>query len=145
MVPPLIVVDVSVNGKQAKALLDTGSLADFMSTQFSDQLNSKCIPLTKPLLVSLAVVGSCTVANYCMDAHLQYAGVNSVRHFDIINLDNYDIILGTPFLYQHKVQLGFNDTRVHIGSTDPLPIRGECISKVSSRLVDIIEQDIEKC
>ena len=24
------------------------------------------------------------------------------------NLDNYDVILGTPFLYQHKVAIGLN-------------------------------------
>ena len=30
------------------------------------------------------------------------------RHFDIVNLNNYNAILGTPFLYQYQVVIGFN-------------------------------------
>jgi hypothetical protein len=145
LVPPPIVITIQIDGKEARTLLDTGSLGDFMSTRFADQMKNRRVPLTKPLPVSLAVTGSRTMANYCVDARLQYGGINSVRHFDIINLDNYDIILGTPFLYQHRVQHGFNDSRVHIGSAEPLPLRGERISKVSSRLMDLVETDIERC
>ena len=145
LVPRPIVVDVLVEGKKARALLDSGSLADFMSTRFADQLKNRRVPLAKPLPVSLAVAGSRSVANYCMDARLQYGDIDSVRHFDILNLENYDLILGTPFLYQHRVQIGFNDPRVHVGSPEPLPIRGEHVSKVSSRLVDVVESELEKC
>ena len=55
------------------------------------------------------------------------------------------MILGIPFLFQHRVQLGFNDLTVNVGSTDPLPIRGERLGKVSARLIDVIEEDTEKC
>ncbi|KAF8574980.1 hypothetical protein K439DRAFT_1641768 [Ramaria rubella] len=57
------------------------------------------IALTKPLPVQLAVSGSRTVIN-----------------FDIINLDSYDLILGTPFLFQHKVLMGFHPSQVAVGS-----------------------------
>ena len=42
--------------------------------------------------------------------------------FDIINLNSYDLILVTPWMYQHQLCLGFNPPRVIIGSDDALPV-----------------------
>ena len=72
------------------------------------------------------------MSNYSMIAHFEYEGIDSQRYFDILNLDGYDLILGTPFLFQHQIKIGFNDSTVNIGSTDPLPIRGERLGKVLS-------------
>ena len=85
------------------------------------------------------------MSNYSTIARFEYEGIDSQRYFDILNLDGYDLILGTPFLFQHQIKIGFNDSTVNIGSTDPLPIRGERLGKVSSRLIDVIEEDTEKC
>ena len=105
-------VVVKVNGQPTRALLDSGSLGDFMSTTLADQLRVKKIPLEKPLPVQLAVQGSRTRANYGAKVNLQYQGINCDRYFDVINLDGYDLILGMPFLFQHKVSIGSNDPRV---------------------------------
>ena len=85
------------------------------------------------------------MSNYSMEARIEYKGINSIRHFDILNLDGYNLILGTPFLFQHRIQLGFNNSTVNVGSADPLPIRGEQLGKVSARLIDVIEEDTKKC
>ena len=42
--------------------------------------------------------------------------------FDIINLNDYDVISGTPWLYQHKVSVGFNPACIGIGSNMSIPI-----------------------
>jgi predicted aspartyl protease len=57
-IPKLIVFVMSVNGHPVPALVDTGSLADFMSTTLADQLKVEKGQLEKPLLVQLAVQGS---------------------------------------------------------------------------------------
>jgi hypothetical protein len=51
-----------------------------------------------------------------------------MKSFDIINLSNYDLILGTPFLYQHKVILTLNEPTVEIGTLIPEPVKGENVS-----------------
>ena len=33
-------------------------------------------------------------------------GVEEDRRFDVINLDGYDVTLGTPFLFQHQEIVG---------------------------------------
>jgi transposase InsO family protein len=142
-VPRPVVVIAKVNGHPTRALLDSGSLGDFMSTTLADQLKVEKIPLEKPLPVQLAVQGSRTRANYGTKVNLQYQGINSSRYFDIINLDGYDLILGTPFMYQHKVSIGLNDPRVMIGSSEPLPMEGENVAVLTSRAIDVLEEQLE--
>ena len=114
-----------------------------MSTTLADQLKVEKIPLEKPLPVQLAVQGSRTRANYGTKVNLQYQGINSNWYFDIINLDGYDLILGTPFMYQHKVSVGLNDPRVVVGSPGPLPMVGENVAVLTSRAIDVLEEQLE--
>jgi hypothetical protein len=58
MVPKPVVVVVRINENPARALLDSGSLGDFMSTSLADQLKVKKTALEKPLTLQLAVQGS---------------------------------------------------------------------------------------
>ena len=62
-----------------------------------------------------------------------------------MNLDNYDIILGTLFLFQHWVSIGFNDSRLWIESAIPLPITGEQVTVISSKVIDTYDWEINKC
>ena len=60
--------------------------------------------------------------NATASAQLQHQGINKQCTFDIINLNSYDLILGTPWMYQHQLCLGFNPPHVIIGSDDALPV-----------------------
>jgi hypothetical protein len=126
-VPKPIVIMVQIEGQPTWALIDSGSLGDFMSTTLADQLWVKKILLEKPLAVQLAVQGSRTRANYGTKVKLKYQDIKSDHYFNIINLDGYDLILGTPFLYQHKVMIGLNSLQVVIGSAEPLPMTGDTV------------------
>lgn len=144
-VPSPMIVVVHVNGSPARALIDSGSCADFLSTKFADQIGVRRMPLAKPLSVQLATQGSRSKITYCTSARLEFGTIDCDRHFDIMNLDNYDVILGTPFLYQHQVSIGFNDARIWIESPAPLPLEGEQVEVLSSRVMDTYEYEIEKC
>lgn len=135
---------VQVNGKPARALIDSGSLADFMSTTLADQLKVTKTELAKPLIVQLAVQGSRSTVKYCTDVQFSYAEVSGKRHFDIMNVDGYDLILGTPFIYQHEVLIGLNPPRVVIGSPQPKPLKGDQVTSLSSRLIDVLESKLDK-
>ena len=118
-----IVVKVEVNGHPVRALLDSGSLGDFVSSTLVDQLSIAREALDSPLSLHLAVQGSRSKVNARATIKLQYQTIVEIRTLDIINLNNYDLILGTPWMYQHKICLGFNPARVVIGSDEALPIR----------------------
>jgi hypothetical protein len=96
-------VKATVNGHPARALLDSGSLGDFMSSTLADQLNVQRSTLDVPLALQLAVQGSRSKVNMRAMVELRYQDISKTRTFDVINLNNYDLILGTPWMHQHQV------------------------------------------
>ncbi|KAI0069667.1 hypothetical protein K474DRAFT_1610134, partial [Panus rudis PR-1116 ss-1] len=143
LLPEPVVVIVNINGHPARALLDSGSLADFMSSKLAHQLGVRSFKLTKPLPVQLAVQGSQAKINLGCKAGISYQTVNEEQYFDIINLLNYDLILGTPFLFQHQVTLGMNPTTVVVGSPRALPIEGKQVRVLESRAAELYEDKLE--
>ncbi|RPD56922.1 hypothetical protein L226DRAFT_468051, partial [Lentinus tigrinus ALCF2SS1-7] len=143
-IPRLIVVHVEVNGQTLRALLDTGSMADFISTTVVDQLKLEQEVLAKPIPVQLAVHGSRSKVNCCVNVDFKYQTISTRRRFDVVNLDTYDMILGTLFIFQHKVALGMNPTRISIGSDEPVEIQGEETVVLAFAAVELLEDELEK-
>lgn len=112
ILPKPIVVQVRINGQLAWALVDSRSLGDFMSSTLADQLKVKRETLDAPLGLQLTVQGFSSKINATMEPRLQYQGIDATQHFDIINLNSYDVILGMPWLYQHSVCIGWNPARL---------------------------------
>ena len=144
VVPKPVVVVVHINGHPARALLDSGSLGDFVSTSLVDQLKLTKVKLKKPLALQLAVQGSCSKVNWGVHGEFRYQGISGKRYFDVANLSNYDLILGTPWLFQHRVTVGLNPACVVVGSDEPLPIRGDDVARIASRAVELLEENLEK-
>ena len=57
-----------------------------------------------------------------MSAQLKYQGIDEQCTFDIINLNSYNLILGTPWMYQHQICLGFNPSHIIVGIDEALLI-----------------------
>ena len=143
-VPEPIVILAKINGHQIRALLDTGSMADFLSTTVVDQLGLQKEYYLKPLSVQLAVHGSRSKINCGARVNFQYQAINCERRFDIANLDNYDAILGTPFLFQHKVAVGINPSCVVVGSNKPVELEGPDMITISSAAADLLNDGLDK-
>ncbi|KAJ8580557.1 hypothetical protein M405DRAFT_753099 [Rhizopogon salebrosus TDB-379] len=124
LLPRSLVVIVLINDRPCRALLDSGSLTDFISTTVVDQLKLKFDLLDKPIPLQLAVSGSRSAVKATTTVDLKYQSISGPRTLDIANLETYDVILGMPFLFQHQVLLGFNPSEIKIRSVEPLPIRG---------------------
>ena len=68
--------------------------------------------------------------------------IDCERKFDLVNLDNYDAILGTLFLYQHQVAIGFNPSHVIIGSSEPLEMKGPEITTITLAAADLLNEGL---
>ncbi|KAF8752463.1 hypothetical protein RHS01_07674 [Rhizoctonia solani] len=137
-VPNTLIVEAKLEGESVRVLLDSGCQTDMVSTTIVDQLRLPKVKLTKPLQVQLAMAGSRGTLHYGVKARIEYQGIDEYRDFDVGNLDNYDLILGTPFLFQHSVRLSFNPYGVYIGSTKSLPLDGEQVIQINSLSADIV-------
>ena len=125
LLPKPVVLRITINGHHTRALVDSGSLGDFISSTFVDQLHIKRNLFQKSIGLQLAVQGSRSKINAAVKVHLMYLGIIEERHFDVANLNDYDVILGTPWIYQHQVCIGLNPSRIVIGSDVALPITSE--------------------
>ena len=74
----------------------------------------------------------------------EYQDFKEERYFNIANISSYDLILGTPWLFQHGVSLGLNPTRVVVGSAKALPIRGIDVARIAARAVDVLEGKLDR-
>lgn len=133
-----------MNGQPAQALINTGSLADFVSLTLVEQLKLERIMLEKPLTIQLAVQGSQSKVNFSVKVHFQYQGTDYARYFDVINLQSYDMILGTPFLYQHQVMVGLNSPCIVLGSKVPLEMKGAQVSVLESQATEVYKESLEQ-
>ena len=143
VLPKLIVVVVKINGSPARVLLNSGSLGDFLSLTLADQLSLKKESLDSPLSLQLVVQGSRSKVNTRANVRLEYQGINESRTFDIINVNNYDVILGTPWMYQHQVCLGFNPARIVVGCDEPLAVTSGIDTKLMAAGITPEEQRLE--
>ncbi|KAG5634969.1 hypothetical protein H0H81_000194 [Sphagnurus paluster] len=132
VVPKPVVVVTKVNGHPARALLDSGSVSDFMSTTLADQLNVPKIQLQKPLPLQLAVQGSRSKVNFGTKVRLQYQDIDKERYFDIANLSGYDLILGTPWWFQHGISVGMNPACVVVTYPTLVAIQGNGVSRIAA-------------
>ncbi|KAG8693823.1 hypothetical protein FRC09_010274 [Ceratobasidium sp. 395] len=62
--PKPLVIQAMINGKPVRALIDSGSLGDFISTTAVDQLKLEHEALTKPIGLQMAVAGSKSSINF---------------------------------------------------------------------------------
>ena len=62
---------------------------------------------------------------------------------DVININNYDLILGTPWMYQHQICLGFNPVRVVVGSDTALPLKAGTDTKLMVLMMTLEEKRID--
>ena len=142
-VPKPLVVVVRINGHPAQALVDSGSLGDFISSTLVQQLNIKKRELTSPVPVQLAVQGSQSCINYGATAQFQYQSISEDRYFDVINLSSYNLILGTCFLFQHHITFGINPSCIVIESAKALPREGSGITQLAFRSMEMHEENLE--
>ena len=79
--------------------------------------------------------GSRSKVNARATLKFEYQDICEDRTFDVISINNYDLILGTPWMYQHQICLGFNLARAVIGSSIVLPLKASTDTKlIAARL-----------
>ena len=72
----------------------------------------------------------------------QYQNISEEHHLDIINISSYDVILGTPWMFQHQVCVGLNPSRMVVGSDAALHITGASIAGIASHALSLDSEDV---
>jgi hypothetical protein len=78
-----------------------------VSPEFATVAKIPAIKLQDQMTLQLAVTGSHSKINYGAWAMVNFGPINPKVYFNIANIDGYDIILGTPFMWEHRILLIF--------------------------------------
>ena len=103
-----------IGGVKAHCLINSGCEGIMISPGFIRVVKIEPFLLDKPIGIQLAVTGIKSVINYGTNATIKYNGKKLKEYFDIINIDYYDTILGTPFLRKCEVIIDFMNNCLRI-------------------------------
>lgn len=122
---------VKVNGLDAYALLDTGSTTVSVTHNFTRVAKLKVMQLENPVPLQLGMVGSRSMINFGARTRLALGLVcDDDAYLDIVNIDQYDIIISTLFMCKHGLVLDFEK--------DALTMRGEDIPTLTTGQEDLM-------
>jgi hypothetical protein len=87
-----------INGTRAHCLLDSGSKGIMISPKFTHVTGMKTFTLEQPIALQLVCIGSRSTINNGTHAIIKFGDCDIEEYFDIMNVEYYFVILGTPFL-----------------------------------------------
>ncbi|KZT19250.1 hypothetical protein NEOLEDRAFT_1078265 [Neolentinus lepideus HHB14362 ss-1] len=117
---------IRINGVLAHALFDSGSTLDCISLDFARIANILRFELRNPTSLQLGTVGSRSKVNYGTRLKLSVGGQTVDHYFDVVNIDHYNIVIGTPFLRASRTIMNFKDNTLSVfRKIVPSPPKGE--------------------
>lgn len=105
---------MKVNGLDALVLMDSGSTGDSISPEFARICGASTYELENPATLQLGCIGSRSRINYGTRVPIQIGDTVVESYLDVINLDRYDVVLGTPFMRRCGVLLDFENGTITV-------------------------------
>lgn len=106
---------VEVAGHLAYSMFDSGSTTNGMMPEYSHILRTPKVVLEEQVVLQLGCSGSRSKINFGTRAPVSFGPVqNTETYFDVVNLDRYDCVFGTPFMNEHGVNLDFKTREIVI-------------------------------
>ena len=120
-----IIADLKIGGTKALVLFDSGSDTDALSPDFVRACGIPVFKLDRSIPIQLGTKGSRSIIHYGTNTTVAFGSQLLDQYFDILNLDKYDAIIGTPWLNKYNATLDFNKKCVRMNgeSVEALPAR----------------------
>jgi hypothetical protein len=112
------IIMVKVNSQKAVALLDSGCTTDAVTLELTRIVGLKIYELKEQVQLQLGTRGSQAKINYGMKACIKYGPIEMCQYLDIVNIDRYNVTLGTVFMRKHRIVLDFKRDQVRIGDKE---------------------------
>ncbi|KAF8601848.1 hypothetical protein BDV93DRAFT_445091 [Ceratobasidium sp. AG-I] len=103
-----------VGSTLAHILFDSGSGTDMISPAFVHIARITPIKLEHPIGLQLATIGSRSKVNFGTNAKVEIGPVSTSHYFDVVNIEKYDIIIGTPFMRRFGLKLDFGSNTMDV-------------------------------
>ena len=105
---------VKINGQEAIVLPDSGCTMEEISLEMVQIVDLKVHQLMEQIPIQLGTKGSKSQINHGTKVCIKIGRVDNYHYFNVINIDRYDIIIGTVFMKQHGIVLDFKKDQVRM-------------------------------
>ena len=107
---------VEVAGGLAYTMFDSGSTTNGLTPEYSHIMRTPKVVLEEQVVLQLGCSGSRSKINFGTRTPVTLGPLKSHdTYFDIVNLDRYDCVFGTPFMNEHGIVLDFKRREVVVG------------------------------
>ncbi|KAF8124219.1 hypothetical protein EV363DRAFT_1403322 [Boletus edulis] len=97
-------------------MIDTGSTGNFVSPACAKITEMNIFSLEQQLTLQLGCIGSRSKITHGGKTCIVIGRKTSEIYFDVANIDQYDCILGIPFLREQQAVLNFLNQMIQIGN-----------------------------
>ncbi|KAF8451051.1 hypothetical protein L210DRAFT_3386278 [Boletus edulis BED1] len=97
-------------------MIDTENTGNFMSLAFVKITGMNIFPLEQQLMLQLGCIGSQLKITHGGKTHIEIGRKTSKIYFDVANINQYNCILGIPFLQEQQAVLNFLNQMIQIGN-----------------------------
>ena len=101
-----------------------------LSLEFTRATGIKMFSLEKPIALQLACIGSRLMINYGTHATIKIGCKVVKEYFNIVKVEHYDAILGTPFLRKMGIVLDFRSPGMAWIGNEVIPTRKVSFDKL---------------
>ena len=108
-------IEMKVNRCKVYIMIDTRSTGNFVSPAFAKVTRMKVFPLEQQLMLQLGCISSQSKITHGGKTHIELGSGTSEIYFDVANIEQYNCILGIPFLQEQQAVLNFTNQKVQIG------------------------------
>jgi hypothetical protein len=108
---------IKVNGIEAYTCWDSRSELDAISPNFTRATGVEPAAKKSALRICLGTKGSSATTSYEVSPTLDFGNTKFTHNLDVVNLDRWDLLLGSPFWNKHGVVLNYNDQTICFGDT----------------------------
>jgi hypothetical protein len=102
-----LAAEIEINRTKALTLFDSGSTTDLITPEFTFVTKAPQVKLEEQVVLQLGCVGSRSKISYRTKVPTNFGGIRDKVYFDLVNIDRYDCIIGTPFTNTYGVCLDF--------------------------------------
>ncbi|KAI0038528.1 hypothetical protein FA95DRAFT_1505505 [Auriscalpium vulgare] len=99
-------------------LFDSGSTTNGISHEAAHVAKLDVFQLKEPMTLQLGCVGSKSRVHFGTRSRVAVKGKEFPCFFDIVNIEHYDVILGTPFLKEYRAVLDFERNIIRFGDIE---------------------------
>jgi hypothetical protein len=101
-------------------------MTDSLSPDFTWVADLHSFQLIKQVALQLGCIGSRGSINYGVCPTISFTSIKEQPYYlDVVNIDRYDCILSTPFMWKHNIGLDFGNNAIIVHDQKVLAMLGK--------------------